>query len=126
MGVVDSMKACHATAFALMGWLLIVPPLVGEDGHPDKGLPLTKWEQMGNYNSVEECQADRAAFIKRDETEYKLSLKSHSTQPTSLPDSARQSALKSSSAVCVSADDPRLKGNAAVKKSGPTPSATAQ
>jgi hypothetical protein len=113
------MKACQATAFALMSWLLIVPPAVGIDGHPDKAVPLTKWEQMGNYNSVEECQADRAAFVKRDQAEYKLSLASRSTQSTTLPDSTRQSALKSSAAVCISADDPRIKGNAAQKKSAP-------
>jgi len=113
------MKACRTTAFALMGWLLIVPPHVGGDGHPDKGLPLTQWEQMGNYNTAEECQADREAFIKRDQTEYKLSLSTHSTPSSSLPDSVRQNALKSSASLCVSADDPRLKGKAALKMTGP-------
>ena len=34
------MNICHAAALALVGWYLMVPPHVGENGHPDAGVPL--------------------------------------------------------------------------------------
>ncbi len=100
----------RATTLALGGWLLIVPPHIGENGQPDKGAPLAKWEQMGSYNSAEECAADRESFIKRDQKEYNLSLRSHPPASTLPTDAARQDALKSSAALCIASDDPRLNG----------------
>jgi hypothetical protein len=104
------MSLCHAAAtLALVSWYLMVPPHVGDNGHPDTGVPLVQWEQMGNYNSADECNADRESFMKRDQKEYNLSLKSNPSQSTLLKDEAHKVALKSSAALCIGADDPRLK-----------------
>lgn len=103
------MKLHRAAAGALVAWILIVPPQLGGDGHTDKAVPLAQWEQMGSYNSEADCRADCESFIKRDEKEYKLSLGSRATPSAVSPDSARQARLKSTAALCVSDDDPRLK-----------------
>ena len=103
------MNICRAAAFALAGWYLMVPPHVSDNGHPDTSVPLAQWEQMGNYNSIDECSDDRESFIKRDQKEYNLSLKSNPSQSTLLKDAAHKTALKSSAALCIAADDPRLK-----------------
>jgi len=97
----------HAAATALVAWILIVPPQLAKNRHPDQAVPFSKWEQMGSYNSAAECNADRAAFIKRDQKEYKLSLGSASS-PASSSGAARQDALKSTAALCISDDDPRM------------------
>lgn len=102
------MNPRHAAGLALMGWLLIVPPDVDEDGHPAKSAPLVKWEHMGSYKSVEECNADRKSFIKRDQEEYNLSLGSNPPAATLPKDATRQGALKSRAALCIATDDPRL------------------
>jgi hypothetical protein len=101
------MNLRHAAAFALVGWYLLEPPHVGEDGSPDKGVPLAQWEQMGSYTSAEECNADRESFTKRDQQEYNLSLRSKPPQFSLPTDAAR--APKSSAAVCIATEDPRLK-----------------
>ncbi len=98
----------HAAAGALVAWILIVPPQLAKNGHADKAVPLSKWEQMGSYNSLAECNADRAAFIKQDQKEYKLSLGSAASPAPSSAGAARQDALKSTAALCISDDDPRL------------------
>lgn len=103
------MKNFHAAALALVGWFLMVPPHVDEKGHLDTGVPLARWEQMGNYNSADECNADRESLMKRDQREYNLSLKSNPPQSTLLKDAAHKAALNSSAALCIGADDPRLK-----------------
>jgi len=98
----------HHAATALVAWILIVPPQLAKNGHPDQAVPFSKWEQMGSYNSAAECSADRAAFIKRDQKEYKLSLGSASSAAASSQGAARQDALKSTAALCISDDDPRM------------------
>jgi hypothetical protein len=98
----------HAAATALVAWILIVPPQLAKTGHPDQAVPFSKWEQMGSYNSAAECNADRVAFIKRDQKEYKLSLGSASSAAAQSPGAARQDALKSTAALCISDDDPLL------------------
>jgi len=92
-----------------VAWILIVPPQLAKTGHPDQAVPFSKWEQMGSYNSAAECNADRVAFIKRDQKEYNLSLISDPPQSTLLKEAAHKVAPKSSAALCIDAADPRLK-----------------
>ena len=73
------MNLHHTFATSLVAWILIVPPQLAKNGDADKAVPLSKWDQMGSYNSAAECNADRESFIKQDQKEYKLSLGSHPT-----------------------------------------------
>jgi hypothetical protein len=93
----------HAAASVIAAWILIVPPQLGGNGHPDKRAPFSKWEQMGSYSTAAECNDDRLSFIKQDQKEYKLAIGSSSTS-----DAAKQDTLQSSAALCISSDDPRL------------------
>jgi hypothetical protein len=102
-------NACRVAALALVGWYLLVPPQVGDNGHHDKAVPLAQWEQMGSYNSAEDCNDDRESFMKRDQKEYSLSVGSNPPQSASVKEAAHKVALKSSAALCINADDPRLK-----------------
>ena len=103
------MKLHHTFAIALLAWLLLAPPQLGDNGAAVKALPLSKWDQMGSYNSAAECNADRESFIKQDQKEYKLSLGPHPT-PSAFDAAAPAppTTLKSTTALCVSDDDPRL------------------
>ena len=103
------MNPCPVAAIALVGWYLLMPPQVSENGHPDAGVPLAQWEQMGSYNSAEDCNDDRESFMKRDQKEYNLSLISDPPQSTLLKEAAHKVAPKSSAALCIDAADPRLK-----------------
>jgi len=104
-------KPRPGTVCALVAWILIVPPQLGDSGHPAKAVPYSKWEQMGIYNSEAECNADRETFIKQDQKEYKLSLGSSTSPPPSdlAPAHPISTTLKSTRALCVSDDDPRMK-----------------
>jgi hypothetical protein len=49
----------HSMAAALVGWVLIFPPLVGD--RVDIGAPVNEWEVMGKgFATVRECEEFRA------------------------------------------------------------------
>src|SRR5271154_599582 len=102
------MNRCRVAALALVGWYLLVPPQAGNHGHPDKVVALAQWEQMGTYNSAEDCNDYRASIMKRDQKEYSLSLGSNPPQSALLKEAAHKVALRSSAAICIDAGDPRL------------------
>ena len=99
----------HATALALVGWYLMMPPHVGGDGKPDKGVPLAQWDQMGSYDSAAECSGAYIWFLKQRQKESALSLRSNPPPLTLQADAARQQLGEASAAVCIASDDPRLK-----------------
>jgi len=50
------MKPRHAGAFALVGWYLMLPPLIGSSGVATQA-PLTQWRATGqSYPSEEQCE----------------------------------------------------------------------
>jgi hypothetical protein len=102
------MKPRHATALALVGWYLLMPsitysPKVGwalgswwTEEKPD----FASWQIVRSYDSAGDCERARKT----------LSLKA----PDDAQDRegyARQLPMMKSDAVCISTDDPRLKGN---------------
>jgi hypothetical protein len=99
------MRACHA-AIVLAGWCLIAPPMYENYNSKHKLLstrayvsaPLPAWTNFGTYPTREKCEAQR-------HNDFGDAVKAG---PGS---SARDRALWESSraAMCVSADDPRLK-----------------
>ena len=90
------MKLRLATALALAGWYLMIPP--GEV--PNVDAPLSQWLQVGSYDTARECKAERDAW-----TAKVSSLDKHAKP------NAQWSAIKTRSfnQLCIASDDPRLK-----------------
>jgi len=89
-----------AAALALVGWYLMLPPMLG--GHTDTSAPLNSWRMIGSFDAAIECRKVLEDSIR--EAEKAL------TDPHLLP-FTRTASLQFLDAACVSTDDPRLKGN---------------
>jgi hypothetical protein len=84
------MRPRHAAALALVGWYLMVPPLVRKQNtlQEDTSQPLSKWTQFRAFDSAQDCERDRDSILKARETvNYADALQDR----------------------CVESDDPRLK-----------------
>jgi hypothetical protein len=81
------MKSRHATALALVGWYLMIPPVRG--GQPDTQAPISAWTVFRRFDSAAACQ------------EWKLKLETR----------ARRAGKYGPRPVfmCVATEDPRLK-----------------
>jgi hypothetical protein len=90
------MKVRHATALALVGWYLMIPP--GQPGKkqltPDVNAPLSEWSIQSSFDTAAEC------------TEAQQQLHKDISKSE---DSATSTELLM--ATCIATDDPRLKGN---------------
>ena len=86
------MKLRHATALALVGWYLMVPPMNSWPGLPwiDRDAPLSRWTTSAMFDSAKDCEIAR----EKHEHAYALAVKS------TIDDGA----------VCIASDDPRFKG----------------
>ena len=104
------MKPQHTAALALVGWYLMVPSMnylaeqktwmfgdYAKNGEPE----LSTWRTMGSYDSAAECERAKKA----------LSLSVPDDVTVDRDSYARQLPRVKQDAVCVGADDPRLKGN---------------
>jgi hypothetical protein len=99
------MKPCHAAALALVGWYLMAPPTYsGPNGSfvTKTAVPLRLWHNIGSYDQVADCEAERRAFLGLKKTE---SASTFAQEPLQV----KLSIVGSWSAICVAADDPRLK-----------------
>ncbi|MGO9605408.1 MAG: hypothetical protein ACLQAT_18805 [Candidatus Binataceae bacterium] len=87
------MKLRHATALALVGWYLMVPPLshLPKDGRME---PLFNWTMVGAFRTEKDCDAERPKFSKLDPN-----LGSYRGLP---PEEIYD-------VQCIATDDPRLK-----------------
>jgi len=86
------MKPRHAAALALIGWYLMTPPM---DMRPpldvtrvDRDAPLPRWGIVESFDSASACEKKRSRLQGQSGQAYHLFL----------------------GAICVSMDDPRLKG----------------
>ena len=52
----NRMKPRHAAALALIGWYLIVPPLVNAPYKIDTEAPLTSWKVYRTFDTADECR----------------------------------------------------------------------
>jgi hypothetical protein len=101
------MKFRGAAALALVGWYLIAPPPRSSDGVIDPKAPLSYWQIVGRFDTLDECRTypDRLPEIMRgfyaDHPEISESDKRND-------DAATKSSLAKSQ--CLTTDDPRLKG----------------
>ena len=103
------MKLRHAAALALVGWYLMVPPIVvrtlgnmiGMDA--DQSAPLSQWTIFRSYDTASSCMAERDARMK-----------AFGHDPVTAPSDSSDlrgklySSALNRSAQCISTDDPRL------------------
>jgi hypothetical protein len=93
------MKLRHAAALALVGWYLMAPPL--SLGQPETNAPLSEWAVTGSLDTAEECGTVKTQVVQMAISKFTADSSEHNR---SLVDEAKAS-------LCISTDDPRLKGN---------------
>ncbi len=86
------MKLRHTAALALVGWYLMLPPVVSRwPLREQSNAPLSRWAIMASFDSAEHCENAHANL----DEEHK----------------DRSDALVFLGVACIGTDDPRLKGN---------------
>jgi hypothetical protein len=96
------MKLRHAVAPALVGWYLLLPPLVNAPYKVDTEAPLTSWKVYQTFDTRDECDKSRLAA----EARYKPTA---TASIGSIKKGTRAFALQMTFAQCISSDDRRLK-----------------
>jgi hypothetical protein len=102
--ITDDMKFQHTAAAALAGWFLMAPPTyLGTSGSyvTKTGAPLRLWRNIGSYDSANECEDERRAFLDLKKTESTSTFGQESAE-------AKAMIVASWSAICVPSDDSRL------------------
>jgi hypothetical protein len=94
----SSMNLRHAAALALVGWYLMLPPMVGN--HTDTSAPLNSWRMTASYDAAIDCRKVLEDSIRDSEKALQ--------DPHLLP-FTRAASLQFLDAACVATDDPRLK-----------------
>ncbi len=112
------MKPRRTAALALVGWYLIVPPIPVDRTGPASKWPLANYSQWGineTFESSAACEAARNQYYEtfQDPTKFAQLL---AEMAKSDPEGYRNrndefARFQADNAVCISADDPRLKGN---------------
>jgi hypothetical protein len=102
------MKPRHAAALALVGWYLMVPPVLYPGPISSRVFmppPFDRtWRVKATFNSANDCEVAR----EKHETDFALEVKSvipkrYEAHPT-------LSSPTDDGALCIASDDPRLKG----------------
>jgi hypothetical protein len=96
------MRPCHAAALALVGWYLLVPPMVSAPYKVDTEAPLANWKVYQTFNTREECEKSQSAA----QAKYKPTA---TASIGTIKKGSRAFALQMTFARCASTDDPRLK-----------------
>ena len=106
------MKPRHATALALVGWYLMVPPGKSSGLPPDA--PLSQWRHMVSFDSATQCErllhrlrADFSAATKAEIKAWHGSNRDDVHSERALHALAAEATAKDSQ--CIATDDPRLK-----------------
>jgi hypothetical protein len=91
------MKPHHTAALALVGWFLFLPPSY-PDHRVDTNAPLSLWFKAHHeFASQAECQQVKQRLVDLHVKPY-------------VDEHEREKAQGEMAAICVSSDDPRLKG----------------
>jgi hypothetical protein len=94
------MRLRHASALALAGWYLMVPP-IKPHGEPDIHARFSKWAMDGSFDRATSCEARYHDFLDQ----------AFTNRPTDHIDpQAERLFWQSQAAQCIATDDPRLKG----------------
>jgi hypothetical protein len=101
------MKPRHAAALALVGWYLMVPPIISHAPKPDLSAPKSKWSAYGPFSSQGECERRHRKMITYgDSFQFRARMKILSSE------SALDDELKCLAAGhCILRDDPRGTSN---------------
>jgi hypothetical protein len=51
------MNLRHAAALALVGWYLLVPPILTDQLLVNIDAPISKWEHYQSFDSAQECES---------------------------------------------------------------------
>ena len=88
------MKICGLLPFAVLAWLLMVPPSLGGD-KIDVNAPLSKWKSQATFDTEAKCKE----------------LRRHKLDPMPDPGETvtRLDRIEYLNSYCVADDDPRLK-----------------
>lgn len=104
------MKAAHASALALLGWYLLLPP-VATNGRIDISAPLGEWRKIGLYDSAQGCHFE--LYLNRtpplNEEQWRSSVESARKIGDTATLERVQMRKRLSESVCIEDDDPRLK-----------------
>ncbi|HXR23889.1 MAG TPA: hypothetical protein VN742_00920 [Candidatus Binataceae bacterium] len=106
------MKPRHAATLALVGWYLMMPPMLGgnppiyETPRPDLGAPLERWTVADTFDTASQCIAALASVR---EVPKNLDARTLTAEQLAQMQKSKKG-LWASSDQCVVSDDPRLKG----------------
>ena len=87
------MKIRRAGAAVIAGWILLAPSIDCARRGLEKETPLSEWENVDSFSSYQSCEDYRATVI-----------------DTEKNDQSNLYTERYSYSICLSADDPRLKG----------------
>lgn len=102
----EGMKFRHTAALTLVGWYLLVPPIVmdGEKAQVDHAMPLSQWDRGGRvYDTESDCEETRDKLREIAESHKNW------IGPSGSVAAANDRYVLLTNQRCVSADDPRLK-----------------
>ena len=104
------MKLRHAAALALVGWYLMIPPIVrppGREGTADTKAPLSKWVKVirSAFDSEDACHIALQRFQFSIQSNYQSALGQALTEPEF------QRIEQASSAKCIAFDASRRNGD---------------
>jgi hypothetical protein len=97
------MKSHHAFVVALVGWYLMIPPLVNAPYKIDSEAPLSSWKVYQKFNTADQC---KESLSSAQEKYWQTAVAPIGT----IKKGSRAFALQITFARCVSSDDPALKG----------------
>lgn len=95
------MKLRHAAGLALVGWCLIVPPLVNAPYKVDTEAPLSYWKVYRTFPSEKECEK----FQSGAQAKYEKTL---DAPLGTIKKGTRAFARQMTFAECIASDDPSL------------------
>ena len=120
------MKPRHAAALALVGWYLMMPPIIHEEDwqqqhvHPST-VPLSEWFTWNSFDTADACTKARLALIASGSdsvlNDYHRWLAGRAPSEDLLDEWASTYSIPSAimdaygQSLCVATDDPRLKSN---------------
>jgi hypothetical protein len=90
------MKLPHPAVLALVGWYLMVPPIV--DGRAVIDAPVSRWIVNTPFDSASECDKAQAILVRGGKRDFDKN-----------PFGTNAVAMSFTQAQCIASDDPRLK-----------------
>ena len=109
------MNLRHTAALALVGWVLLIPPLVLPESElrpepldVDRKAPLSDWIQEGSFDRAEDCEKARRALPDEVKNQRTVIIPG-AMGAAEIERSHANLVMGAVSARCVRTDDPRLK-----------------